>query len=45
MDLSINYSREENDQKHNKRHNLFISNYTPDITINTFKERAKTARK
>ena len=44
MDLSINYSREENNEKYNKRNDLFFRNYAPDIVINTLKERAKNAK-
>ena len=44
MDLSINYSREENNQKNKQRNDLFFRNYAPDITINTFKERATNAK-
>ena len=45
MDLSINYSREENNRKYNQRNELFFKNYAPDITIDTLEERAEKAKK
>ena len=45
MDLSINYSREENNQKYNQKNELFFRNYAPDITIDTLEEKAELAEK
>ena len=45
IDLSINYSREENKLKCNKRNDIFIKKYVPDLTISEFKKRAENAKK
>ena len=45
IDLSINYSREENNQKCNKRNDIFIKNYAPDVNIKEIKEKMKDAKK
>ena len=45
IDLSINYSREENSQKCNKRNDIFIKNYAPDLNIKEIKEKMKDAKK
>ena len=45
IDLSINYSREENRLKCNKRNGIFIKKYVPDLTIGEFKKRAESAKK
>ena len=44
IDLSINYSREENSQKSNRRNEIFIKNYVPDLTIKEFQTRAEQAK-
>ena len=45
IDLSINYSREDNSQKCNKRNEIFIQKYIPDMTLKDFQERAEEAKK
>ena len=45
IDLSINYSREENRLKFNKRNEIFIKKYVPDLTISEFKKRAENSKK
>ena len=45
IDLSINYSREENSQKCNKRNGIFIKKYTPDVKIADIQEKEENAKK
>ena len=45
IDLSINYSREENSQKCNKRNEIFIQKYIPEMGIKDFQTRAEEAKK
>ena len=45
IDLSINFSREENKKKCNMKNEIFIKNYVPNLTLNHFKERAENAKK
>ena len=44
IDLSINYSREENSQKSSRRNELFIKDYVPDLTNKEFQARAENAK-
>ena len=45
IDLSINFSREENSQKSSKRNEIFIKDYVPDLTNKEFQTRAEKAKK
>ena len=44
MDSNINYSREDSSIKINKRNEMFIKHYVPDITINDINKRAEKAK-
>ena len=45
LDLSINFSNEENNLKSNKRNNIFVEKYSPDIKINDIEAREENAKK
>ena len=44
MDFSINYSKNENTRKIKERNNLFVKDYSPNLEIKEFENRAKTAK-
>ena len=45
IDLSINYSKEDNDKKSLNRHKTFVAKYSPDITLKDIKSRQENAKK
>ena len=45
IDLSINYSREENKKKTNQKYDYFIKEYVPDFSLKEIKEREENAKK
>ena len=44
VDFSINYSKNENTRKIKDRNNLFVNNYSPNLEIEEFENRAKNAK-
>ena len=44
MDVSINYSKEENNTKSNKRNTIFVRKYSPDIEIKDIQNRVENAK-